>query len=165
MAKDLDSLYAPGGRGKRWFKLKSPDTIDCVIVAADRGSGRRRGWLSNYHLAVLDDDGYAEVGKTFKGLTDQRVRRDDGALARPGRRATMAIRCACGPRSWWRSRTTRSRRARPTGRGWPCASRASCAVRDDKDPTQATTLAELRALYERQFETKGLVLACYNARL
>src|SRR5947207_6120045 len=71
MAKDMRSPYEPGGRGKRWFKLKNAVTVDCVIVAADRGSGRRMGWLSNYHLAVRDGEGWAEVGKTFKGLTDQ----------------------------------------------------------------------------------------------
>src|SRR5213594_4225676 len=58
MAKDLRSAYEPGGRGKRWFKLKSAETVDCVIVAVDRGSGRRSGWLSNYHLAVRDGDGW-----------------------------------------------------------------------------------------------------------
>ena len=71
MAKDLASTYEPGGRGKRWFKLKAAETVDCVIVAADRGSGRRRGWLSNYHLAVRDGDAFADVGKTFKGFTDR----------------------------------------------------------------------------------------------
>src|SRR5262247_4208683 len=71
IAKDLRSTYEPGGRGKRWFKLKAALTVDCVIVAADRGSGRRVGWLSNYHLAVRDGEKWAEVGKTFKGLTDR----------------------------------------------------------------------------------------------
>src|SRR6185295_3977443 len=41
MAKDPRSPYEPGGRGKRWFKLKAAQSVDCVIVAADRGSGRR----------------------------------------------------------------------------------------------------------------------------
>jgi len=43
-----------------------------VIVAAEWGHGRRRGWLSNYHLAVYDEERseYVVVGKTFKGLTD-----------------------------------------------------------------------------------------------
>ena len=62
----------PGNRGKLWFKIKPEETVDCVIIAADRGSGRRRGWLSNYHLAVADGEGgFAPVGKTFKGLTDK----------------------------------------------------------------------------------------------
>jgi len=41
MAKDLKAPYEPGGRGKRWLKLKVAETVDCVIIAADRGSGRR----------------------------------------------------------------------------------------------------------------------------
>src|SRR3989475_10836623 len=57
MAKDPESPYEPGGRGKRWLKLKAAETVDCVIVAADRGSGGRRGWVSNYHLAARDGQG------------------------------------------------------------------------------------------------------------
>jgi DNA ligase-1 len=73
MAKDLRSTYTPGVRGKKWFKIKPAETLDVVIVAADWGSGRRRGWLSNYHLGVRDEetDEFLVVGKTFKGLTDQ----------------------------------------------------------------------------------------------
>jgi DNA ligase-1 len=73
MAKDLKSTYTPGVRGKKWFKIKPAETLDVVIIAADWGSGRRRGWLSNYHLAVRDvkTGEYFVVGKTFKGLTDE----------------------------------------------------------------------------------------------
>ncbi len=73
MAKGLKSSYTPGVRGKKWFKIKPAETLDVVIVAADWGSGRRRGWLSNYHLAVRDEASgeFLVVGKTFKGLTDQ----------------------------------------------------------------------------------------------
>ncbi|MGH7333501.1 MAG: ATP-dependent DNA ligase [Candidatus Rokuibacteriota bacterium] len=156
MAKDLDSSYTPGGRGKRWFKLKSPDTVDCVIVAADRGSGRRTGWLSNYHLAVLDDAGYAEVGKTFKGLTDQefaemtaRLRAlamgDDGYTVRV--QPVMVVEVAYNEIQ--KSPTYRSGLALRFAR--------IVRIRDDKRSAQATTLLELRARYERQFETKGLV--------
>ena len=73
MAKDLKGSYSPGVRGKKWFKIKFAETLDLVIVAADWGSGRRRGWLSNYHLAVRDEETgkFILVGKTFKGLTDE----------------------------------------------------------------------------------------------
>src|SRR5437667_12551509 len=72
MAKSLTSDYSPGARGKKWFKIKPADRLDVVIVAADWGSGRRVGWLSNYHLAVRDDETgeYLVVGKTCKGWTD-----------------------------------------------------------------------------------------------
>ena len=72
MAKDLKSTYTPGVRGKKWFKIKPAETLDVAIIAAEWGSGRRQGWLSNYHLAVRDENSneYLVVGKTFKGLTD-----------------------------------------------------------------------------------------------
>jgi DNA ligase-1 len=154
MAKDLASPYAPGGRGKRWFKLKSPATVDCVIVAADRGSGRRTGWLSNYHLAVVDGDRFAEVGKTFKGLTDpqfgemtERLRRlavgDDGYTVRVEPQVVVEV----AYNEIQKSPTY------PSGLALRFARIAR--IRDDKGPAQATTLAELRTLYTRQFQTKG----------
>jgi DNA ligase-1 len=71
MVKDLDSPYAAGRRGKSWRKVKPVHTLDLVVLAAEWGSGRRRGWLSNLHLGALDEHGTPTmVGKTFKGLTD-----------------------------------------------------------------------------------------------
>lgn len=76
MAKRLDSRYSPGIRGRGWLKIKGARTLDLVIVAADWGYGRRHGWLSNYHLAARGptQGEFAEVGKTFKGLTDEQFR-------------------------------------------------------------------------------------------
>src|SRR5438309_4431838 len=154
MAKDLGSAYEPGGRGKRWFKVKTAVTADCVIIRVDRGSGRRRDWLSNYHLAVRDGVEFADVGKTFKGLTDQQFIQmterlwalavgDDGYTVRV--RPEVVVEVAYNEIQ--KSPTYPSglvlRFARIT------------RLRDDKAPGQATTLDELRALYERQFVTKG----------
>jgi len=76
MIKLLDSPYRAGKRGKFWFKIKKVQTIDCVIIAAEWGHGRRRGWLSNLHLGVLDETKtkYLMVGKTFKGVTDKMLK-------------------------------------------------------------------------------------------
>ena len=73
MAKARDSVYATGARGKSWLKVKQARTLDLVITAAEWGHGRRKGWLSNLHLAARDPEkgGFAPLGKTFKGLTDQ----------------------------------------------------------------------------------------------
>ena len=47
-------------------------TLDLVVLAAEWGHGRRRGWLSNLHLGARGDGGaFVMVGKTFKGLTDE----------------------------------------------------------------------------------------------
>jgi len=76
VGKALRSAYMPGVRGRGWVKIKHAHTLDLVIVAADWGYGRRHGWLSNYHLAARDEHtgGFSEVGKTFKGLTDDQFR-------------------------------------------------------------------------------------------
>jgi DNA ligase 1 len=154
MAKDLGSAYEPGGRGKRWFKVKAAETIDCVIVAADRGSGRRVGWLSNYHLAVRDGEGYAEIGKTFKGLTDREFAEmtvrlqalavdDDGYTVRVRPEVVVEVE----HNEIQKSPTYRSGLALRFAR--------IARIREDKAPAQATTLDELRTLYERQFSVKG----------
>jgi DNA ligase-1 len=73
MAKSRMAAYAAGGRGQNWLKIKQARTLDLVILAAEWGSGRRRGWLSNLHLGARDTHkgGFAMLGKTFKGLTDE----------------------------------------------------------------------------------------------
>ena len=47
--------------------------MDLVILAAEWGHGRRQGYLSNLHLGARDAEkgGFAMLGKTFKGLTDE----------------------------------------------------------------------------------------------
>lgn len=79
--KAVDAPYAAGRRGKSWVKVKPVLTFDLVVLGAEWGSGRRRGWLSNLHLGARDPsgefgdaDGYVMVGKTFKGLTDELLR-------------------------------------------------------------------------------------------
>ncbi|MFD9458639.1 ATP-dependent DNA ligase [Streptomyces sp. NPDC059985] len=71
VVKALDSAYAAGRRGKQWLKVKPVHTLDLVVLAVERGNGRRTGLLSNLHLGARAADGtYAMLGKTFKGLTD-----------------------------------------------------------------------------------------------
>ena len=73
MAKAIDAKYAAGSRGQSWLKIKQARTLDLVVLAAEWGHGRRSGWLSNLHLGARDTvkGGYAMLGKTFKGLTDE----------------------------------------------------------------------------------------------
>jgi DNA ligase 1 len=72
VAKAVAAGYAAGSRGGAWLKIKEADTLDLVVLAAEWGSGRRRGWLSNLHLGARDEErgGFVMLGKTFKGLTD-----------------------------------------------------------------------------------------------
>ena len=72
MAKAVGGMYAAGRRGSAWLKVKQARTLDLVVLAAEWGSGRRRGTLSNLHLGARDPEngGFVMLGKTFKGLTD-----------------------------------------------------------------------------------------------
>lgn len=76
MAKALNAAYAAGSRGQSWLKVKRARTLDLVILAAEWGNGRRQGFLSNLHLGARDtaNGGFAMLGKTFKGLTDEMLR-------------------------------------------------------------------------------------------
>jgi DNA ligase-1 len=75
MAKAVDAPYEAGRRGFSWLKVKPAHTLDLVILAAEWGHGRRQGWLSNLHLGAQDPEngGFVMLGKTFKGLTDERL--------------------------------------------------------------------------------------------
>jgi ATP-dependent DNA ligase I len=76
VVKALDSFYEAGRRGTGWIKVKPALEIDCVILAAEWGHGRRTGWLSNLHLGARDPGTgeFVMLGKTFKGLTDEMLR-------------------------------------------------------------------------------------------
>ncbi|MEV4246312.1 ATP-dependent DNA ligase [Streptosporangium canum] len=73
VVKSLQTPYAAGRRGAGWIKVKPRHTLDLVVLAAEWGSGRREGRLSNLHLGARDPQtgGFVMLGKTFKGLTDE----------------------------------------------------------------------------------------------
>jgi len=158
MAKSLSSNYSIGARGKKWFKIKSSDRLDVVIVAADWGSGRRVGWLSNYHLAVRDEDTgeFLVVGKTFKGLTDvefetttkrlQEIKTRDG-------RYTVYVKPAIVAEVAY-NEIQKSPRYKS---GFALRFARISRFRDDKRPDDADTLQRLQQLYDKQFENKARI--------
>jgi DNA ligase-1 len=74
VVKSLSAPYAAGRRGATWVKVKPVHTLDLVVLAVERGSGRRSQWLSNIHLGARDGDAFVMLGKTFKGMTDEVLR-------------------------------------------------------------------------------------------
>jgi len=155
MAKSLTSNYSISARGKKWFKIKPADKLDVVIVAADWGSGRRVGWLSNYHLAVRDEETgeFLVVGKTFKGLTDvefetitkrlQEIKTRDG-------RYTVYVKPAIVAEVAY-NEIQKSPRYKS---GFALRFARISRFRDDKGPDDAGTLQRLQQLYDKQFENK-----------
>src|SRR5450631_3721017 len=89
VVKADDATYDMGRRATGWVKVKPVHTLDLVILAVERGNGRRSGWLSNIHLGARDphgrfgpEGGFVMLGKTFKGLTDQMLRWQSAELPR-----------------------------------------------------------------------------------
>jgi DNA ligase-1 len=159
MAKALSSPYMPGNRGKLWFKIKPAETVDCVIIAADRGSGRRRGWLSNYHLAVADGEGgFAPVGKTFKGLTDKQFAEMTGRL-KELQIADDGYTVSVEPEVVVEVAYNEIQHSPQYSSKFALRFARIKRIRDDKNVDQITTLSELQNLYERQFVSKSRRLA------
>jgi hypothetical protein len=124
MVKAVGSTYEAGRRGRSWRKVKPVRTLDLVVVGVEWGSGRRRGWLSNLHLAARDPGaagdsgagavtgdfvtapGFVTVGKTVQGPHRRPPDLADRAAAWPVPWATTATSWSSVPSSWSRSRST-----------------------------------------------------------
>lgn len=157
MAKKLDSPYTPGRRGKRWLKIKTIlDPLDLVITAAEYGYGRRKGWLSDYYLAVRDPESgeFLDLGKTFKGLTDAEIidltkRLKESAVIEDGHRVIVIpkIVVEVAYNEIQQSPRYKSQMALRFAR--------ITRIRDDKTPQDVDTIQRVREIYDRQFRNKG----------
>jgi len=156
MAKALDSRYEVGKRGKKWFKLKRAETLDLTIVAAEWGYGRRTGWLSNYHLAVRDEETgeLLDVGKTFKGLTDDEFREMTRKLQELKSSETdFAV--TVKPTIVVEVAYDEIQRSPHYKSGFALRFARITRIRDDKSVDDVDTLQRLRKLYDQQFARKG----------
>lgn len=156
VVKRLGSPYTPGARGKYWFKVKPAETLDLVIVGAEWGHGRRRGWLSDYYLAARDPESgeFLVVGKTFKGLTDAEFEeltrkllelkvRDEvwRVWVKPLIVAEIAF-----------SEVQKSPKYRS---GYALRFARIVRLRPDKAPEEAATIHDIKRIYEEQFLSKS----------
>jgi DNA ligase 1 len=151
MAKSLASHYTPGVRGRGWLKIKRAKTLDLVIVAAQWGYGRRHGWLSNYHLAARDEPGgrFAEVGKTFKGLTDEQFRELTERLLALKIDETSGI-VAVRPEVVVEVAYNDIQRSPQYADGMALRFARIVRIRDDKHAAEADTIETIRREFERQ---------------
>jgi DNA ligase-1 len=78
MLKRADSPYLAGRPKGRWFKWKRGAlTIDAVLMYAQRGSGKRSSFYSDYTFGAWAGDSLVPVGKAYSGFTDDELRRLD----------------------------------------------------------------------------------------
>jgi DNA ligase-1 len=76
MLKRRDSPYVGGRRAGLWYKWKrDPLTADCVLMYAQRGSGKRSSYYSDYTFGCwTEDDQLLPVGKAYFGFTDEELK-------------------------------------------------------------------------------------------
>jgi DNA ligase-1 len=157
VAKRLDGPYTPGVRGKHWFKIKEIlEPLDLVVVAAEYGYGRRRRWLSDYHLAARDEQSgeLLTLGKTFKGLTDKEMEDMTQQLLKiavrhEGHKVVVqpSIVVEVAYNEIQESPTYKCGMALRFAR--------ITRIREDKSPEDADTIQRVREIYEKQFEKKA----------
>jgi DNA ligase-1 len=157
MLKDPDSPYTPGRRGLAWLKLKRPlATLDVVVTAVEWGHGKRKGVLSDYTFAVMDErDGrLVNVGKAYTGLTDAEIAEfthkfldltiDDRGYARLVK-PVVVLEVAFDS-------------IQHSGRhlsGYALRFPRIVRIRDDKPPGEIDTLQRVAELYDRYFGEKS----------
>ncbi|HVL37904.1 MAG TPA: ATP-dependent DNA ligase [Fimbriimonadaceae bacterium] len=83
MLKRLDSPYLVGRKKGYWWKWKiEPYSIDCVLIYAQRGNGKRASLYTDYTFGVWDEGRLVPFAKAYSGLTDEEIRRVDAWVRR-----------------------------------------------------------------------------------
>ena len=89
MLKRRDSPYVGGRKVGHWYKWKrDPLTADCVLMYAQRGSGKRSSFYSDFTFGCWSGDpeeGEGEllpVGKAYFGFTDEELKWLDNFVRR-----------------------------------------------------------------------------------
>jgi DNA ligase-1 len=156
IAKSIDEKYKPGKRDRSWLKIKQVNTLDLLIVAADWGYGRRQGWLSNYHLAARKDNSYEflEVGKTFKGLTDEEFKRMTTRLLDlkiNSNEYTVYVR----PEVVVEVTFDEVQTSPHYKSGYALRFARITQIREDKSPKDSDTINRVKEIFEAKFKVKG----------
>ena len=78
MLKERSSPYRVGRHRGDWWKWKiDPLTVDCVLIYAQKGSGKRSNLFTDYTFAVWQGEELVPFAKAYSGLTDKEIRRVD----------------------------------------------------------------------------------------
>ncbi|WP_435318816.1 ATP-dependent DNA ligase LigA [Haloarchaeobius sp. TZWSO28] len=152
MLKAPESTYSPGKRGQNWLKRK-PDveTLDCVVTGAEWGEGRRAELLGTFQLSVRVEDagGFETIGKVATGITDEELANltellEPHVQSQDGQAVTLApaVVFEVGYEEIQASPTYSS--------GYALRFPRFVAVRDDKEPADADSLARVERLADAQ---------------
>ncbi len=150
MLKRLDSPYESGRWSGIWWKWKvDPFSVDAVLTAAQRGSGRRAGLYTDYTFALWRGGELTTFAKAYSGLTDAEIRRVDSFVREhtletfgPVRTVEPCLVFEIGFEGLQPSRRHKS--------GWAVRFPRILRWREDKRPEDADTIEALASLASGQ---------------
>jgi len=83
MLKKLNSHYHSGRKRGDWWKWKiNPYTVDAVMIYAQKGSGRRANFFTDYTFAVRDGENLITIAKAYSGLTVKEIKEVNSFVTR-----------------------------------------------------------------------------------
>jgi DNA ligase-1 len=148
--KRTDAAYDAGRRGQAWIKVKQANaTLDVVVVAAERGHGRRAGVLSDYTFAMWREGELVPVGKAYSGLTDDEI----DAMTRRLEASTVEQRGGLHvvrPEIVLEVGFDGVQRSSRHASGFALRFPRIVRIRDDKGPESADSLSAVEAIFEAQ---------------
>jgi len=80
MAKQRHSTYLPGKRSESWLKIKTRQTLECVIIGYTQGKGDRQTSFGALHLAQAEGDELKYLGKVGTGFDEDSLEAVSAAL-------------------------------------------------------------------------------------
>ncbi len=168
IVKRADSNYVAGRTGWRWVKMKEEenakaklaDTVDCIVMGYSAGKGKRVSFgLGQFLVGINDNEKIKTVTKVGTGLTDDQFKELKKRLSgfeTKNKPKEFVVNKLLEPNYWVSpslvveiaaDEITKS----PThSSGFALRFPRLVRFRDDKDPSSATSLSELKKIYEIQ---------------
>ena len=168
MLKKVDSAYVPGRTGWRWVKMKEAeesagklsDTVDCIVMGYSVGKGRRAQFgLGQFLVGVRDGRHIKTVSKVGTGITDDQFKKFKKRLKKletKEKPKNYVVHKNLEPDYWIEPKLVMEVAAdditkSPThSGGYALRFPRLVGFRDDKSTQQATTIAEVKKLFEMQ---------------
>lgn len=171
VAKKLDIPYQAGARGFHWVKYKrhtqedqgkSPlDTIDCLLMAAYKGKGKRTGFgFGGFLLGVLGEgEKYFTISNLGTGLTDEQFKdmaKTVGRLKVSQKPKEYNVNKLTQPDVWVKPEivleilSDEITKSPHHTAGYSLRFPRLIKIRSDKSPAQSTSVSEIIKLYKMQ---------------
>jgi DNA ligase-1 len=168
MVKKVDSAYIPGRTGWRWVKMKESeksagklsDTVDCIVIGYSVGKGRRAQFgMGQLLVGVRDGEKIKTLSKIGTGITDKQFKEFKKRLTKlevKKKPSAYIVHKNLEPDYWIEPRLVMEVAAdditkSPThSSGYALRFPRLVGFRDDKNVNQATTISEVKRLFDMQ---------------